>query len=206
MLSLLAGQFRKTSSVDWPNGWAGRNGPTGESLRRRAHPGTGTRPRAACSTYWIMPRWIRCSSLSTSRIDSTGAHGTPAACRSRTRSARVRVLVTGEHLVVDRINVGGLLSVRNLGVIDQLGPAQRGRHSAPVALGDANDRQPAVARLINVVRRNRHPRVPVTRSSAAPDGDHQLADYDATLGRWCRASTPRRSGPAPCVRAETGPH
>ncbi len=57
MLGLLAGQFRHDlASVDAPSGGAARNGPTGESLSRNGHPGTGTRPFAGCSTYWIMPR------------------------------------------------------------------------------------------------------------------------------------------------------
>ena len=75
---------------------AGRSAPTGESPMRSGHPATGTRPRSGCSTYWIIPRWIRCSSVSTSRMDLTGAQGTPAACSTCTSSARVRVRVQAD--------------------------------------------------------------------------------------------------------------
>jgi hypothetical protein len=63
-----------------------------------------------------MPRWIRCSSVSTSRIDLTGAQGTPAACRSRTSSARVRLLVREDTSSSTASMLATLsFSVRNLG-------------------------------------------------------------------------------------------
>ena len=153
----------RISSVDWPSGGAGRSGATGESPSRSGHPGTGTRPRPGCSTYWIMPRWIRCSSVSTSRIDLTGAQGTPAACRSRTSSARVRVLVTA---TTPASSTASMLATRSF-VVRNLGSSiSSGRPSAVATPRQCRSEmqmiasQPSLCR-VDVVRRDRHARVPV---------------------------------------------
>ena len=116
----------RISSVDSPREGAVRRGSTGESLSCSGQPGTGTRPRAGCSTYWIMPRWIRCSSVSTSRIDLTGAHGTPAACRARTSSSRVRVLVREDTTS----STASMWTTRSLSVRNRGSSIHSGRPSA----------------------------------------------------------------------------
>ena len=109
-----------------------------------------------------MPRSIRCSSVSTSRIDLTGAQGTPAACRSRTSSPRVRALVWEDTSSSTASMLATLsFAVRNRGSSISSGRPMCGGQAAPVPLGHADDRQPAVARVVDVVRRDRHAGVPV---------------------------------------------
>ena len=68
----------------------------------------------------------------------------------------------GRHLLVDGVDVGHpVLRGGEPWVVDELGLAQCGCRPPPVPLGDADDRQPSVARLLDVVGRHCHARVPV---------------------------------------------
>ena len=73
-----------------------------------------------------MPRWIRCSSVSTSRIDFTGAGHTGGLQVPHQLGAGAGP-GAGRHLFVDGVDVGDpVRPFTEPGVVDQLGPAECG--------------------------------------------------------------------------------